>query len=132
TAKFSNYSVTSGEDIAKLTLSRNINGSDFQFTQTRGTTLFANESESSSADNNTARVYVTASGNGTVSGGGIYPLLSQVIVTATPKGSAKFKGWSYNGSNDIISTSQSYTFTLVQQVDLVAHFENAPSGNDEP
>lgn len=132
TAKFSNYSVANGEDIAKLTLNRNINGSDFQFTQTRGTTLFAGDVDSTSADDNMVRVYVTAVGNGTVSGAGMYPLGSEVAVTATPGSNAKFSGWSYNGSNAIIATAATYKFTLTQQVDLVATFESIPSGNDEP
>lgn len=132
TAKFSNYSVSNGEDIAKLTLSRNINSSDYQFTQTRGTTLFAGEVESATVGENQAQVYVTASGNGSVTGGGIFDIGTQVTVTATPGSNASFSGWKVNGSQTYVSTSATYTFTLQQQTDLIAVFANGPSGNDEP
>lgn len=124
TAKYSNYNVQNGEDIAKLTLTRNINTQDFQFTQTRGTTLFAGETESVEIGANQARVFVTAAGNGTVAGAGIFDLGSTVTVTATPAADNRFLGWRINGSDTIISTSASYSFTLEGTADLVAVFQS--------
>lgn len=124
TAKYTNYNVINGEDIAKLTLTRNINTQDFQFTQTRGTTLFAGETESVEVGANQARVYLTASGNGTVSGAGVFDLGSSVTVTATPAADNRFVGWRLNGSDTIISTTASYTFTLEGMTDLVAVFQS--------
>lgn len=124
TAKYSNYNVRNGEDIAKLTLTRNINTQDYQFTQTRGTTLFAGENESTEVLPNQARVYVTASGNGTVAGAGVFDLGTSVTVTATPAADNRFLGWRINGNDTIISTAASYTFTLEGMTDLVAVFQS--------
>lgn len=124
TAKYSNYNVQNGEDIAKLTLTRNINMQDYQFTQTRGTTLFAGETESVKIGANQARVYVTAAGNGTVAGAGVFDLGTTVTVTATPATDNRFLGWRLNGSNTFISTSASYSFKLEGTADLVAVFQS--------
>lgn len=124
TAKYTNYNVQNGEDIAKLTLTRNISTQDYQFTQTRGTTLFAGESESTEVGANQARVYVTASGNGSVAGAGVFDLGSSVTVTATPATDNRFLGWRINGNDTIISTAASYTFTLEGTTDLVAVFQS--------
>lgn len=124
TAKYSNYNVQNGEDIAKLTLTRNINTQDYQFTQTRGTTLFAGETESTEVLPNQARVYLTAAGNGAVAGAGVFDLGTSVTVTATPAADNRFVGWRLNGNNTIISTSASYTFTLEGMTDLVAVFQS--------
>ena len=124
TAKYSNYNVRNGEDIAKLTLTRNISTQDYQFTQTRGTTLFAGESESVEVGANQARVYLTAAGSGTVAGAGVFDLGTTVTVTATPAADNRFLGWRVNGSNTIISTAASYSFTLEGTTDLVAVFQS--------
>lgn len=121
-AKYADYSVTNGEDVARLVMSRNINYGDYQFTQTRGTTLFAGETQSAQVGDNEARVYVTASGPGTVAGAGVYTLGTQVTVTATPNAGCSFVGWKNNGSDTIISTDASYSFNLVGMADLVAVF----------
>lgn len=122
TAKYSNYSVESGLDIAKLAMSREMSLKDFQFTMTRGTTLFAGESESIEVPEGSARVFVTALGPGSVSGAGVFEIGSQVTVVATPNANKFFRGWKANGSDTIISTSASYTFTLNAQTDLIAVF----------
>lgn len=127
TAKYSNYNVINGEDIARLTLTRKISLQDYQFTQTRGTTLFSGESESVPVGANQARVYLTALGNGTVSGAGVYDINRQITVTATPAENSRFVGWKINGSDTIISTSQSYEFTVEGMTDLVAVFEDVPA-----
>ena len=124
TAKYSNYGVHNAEDIAKLAMTRNISYSDYQFTQTRGTTMFAGENETVHVSANQARVYLTAQGNGQVSGAGIYDLGTQVTVTATPDADNAFVGWKVNGSETIISTNATYTFTLEGMTDLVAVFRS--------
>lgn len=121
-AKYADYSVTNGEDVARLVMARNINYGDYQFTQTRGTTLFAGENQSTQVGDNEGRVYVTASGPGTVAGAGVYTLGTEVTVTATPNAGCSFVGWKENGSEAILSTSTSYTFTLNGMRDLVAVF----------
>lgn len=124
TAKYSNYGVHNAEDIAQLAMSRTISYADYQFTQTRGTTMFAGENETIPVGGNQARVYLTAQGNGQVSGAGVYDLGSQVSVTATPAADNAFVGWKLNGSDTIISTNATYTFTLEGMTDLVAVFRS--------
>lgn len=131
TAKYGNLTINNAEDIAKLVYTRTINTQDFAFTATRGTTLGSSESESESTQAGYARVYVTASGNGTVSGAGSFEIGSQVTVTATPNTGSTFLGWKLNGGNSYISTSASYSFTLQQQTDLVAVFYTADAGEGD-
>ena len=124
TATYSDYSVESGLDIAKLAMSRQLNLNDYQFTKTRGTTLFAGESESIEVPEGSARVFVTALGPGSVSGAGIYEIGTQVTVVATPNSGMFFRGWKANGSDLIVSVDASYTFTLNAQTDLIAVFSD--------
>ena len=121
-ASYSNYAVESGLDIAKLAMSRQLNLKDYQFTMTRGTTLFAGESESVVVPDGSARVFVTALGPGSVSGAGVFVIGSQVTVVATPDSGKYFRGWKANGSDLIVSTDASYTFELTGQTDLIAVF----------
>lgn len=124
TAKYSNYGVRNAEDIAQLAMARSISYADYQFTQTRGTTMFAGENETIPVGGNQARVYLTKQGNGQVSGAGVYDLGTQVSVTATPAADNAFVGWKLNGSDTIISTNATYTFTLEGMTDLVAVFRS--------
>lgn len=127
-AKYNDYNVTNGEDIASLVLLRNLSLSDYQFTQTRGTTMFADESSTVVVPEGSARVFLTASGNGSVSGAGVFVIGSQVTVTATPSSGNRFVGWKPNGDDNYVSTSAEYTFTLQGQEDLIAVFEEIPAG----
>ena len=73
-------------------------------------------------------VYVTVSANdddyGTVTGGGCFlaGTNTSTTVTATPNSCYKFVNWTKNGSQ--MSTNASYTFTVTEDVDLVANFED--------
>lgn len=124
TARYGNLNAQNASDIATLVANRTISFEDYQFTQTRGTTVGHGTSSDTPTPAGQARVFVTALGQGgTVSGGGTFALGSQVTVTATPNSGFYFKGWAYNGSAQIISTDASYTFTLQGQTDLVAMFD---------
>lgn len=124
TARYGNMNVLSASDIATLVANRSISFEDYQFTQTRGTTIGQGSGGDTPTPAGQARVFVTALGQGgTVSGGGTYPIGQQVTVTATPNSGFYFKGWANNGSAQIISTEASYTFTLQGQTDLVAMFD---------
>jgi len=57
---------------------------------------------------------------GTVSGDGLHPYNSEVIVTATPNQHYNFVNWTENGTE--VSTSQEYSFTITDNIDLVANF----------
>lgn len=129
TARYGNLNVTDGTDLAKLVASRSISFTDYQFTQTRGATLGANNQQVAPTEQGKARVFVTALGNGgSVSGGGSFDIGTEVTVVATPNSGYTFVKWVYNGTELTASTSASYTFTLNQQVDLVAIFDG--EGND--
>lgn len=124
TARYGNLNVQSASDLATLVANRSISFEDYQFTQTRGTTIGHGSGGDEPTPTGQARVYVTALGQGgTVSGGGTYPLGQEVTVTATPNSGFHFKGWANNGSAQIISTAARYTFTLQGQTDLVAMFD---------
>lgn len=128
TAQYGNLNVNTATDIADLVTNRRISFMDYQFTQTRGTSANRGSSQSEDVPVGSARVFVTALGNGTVSGGGTFLLGSSVTVVATPTNNATFVGWRNNGQQNYISRQASYTFTLNQQADLVAVFEGG--GND--
>lgn len=128
TAQYGNLNVNTATDIADLVTNRRISYMDYQFTQTRGTSANRGTSQSTDVPVGSARVFVTALGVGTVSGGGTYVLGTSVTVVATPGTNATFVGWRNNGQQNYISRQASYTFTLNQQADLVAVFEGG--GND--
>lgn len=124
TARYGNLNVQSASDIATLVANRTISFEDYQFTQTRGTTIGHGSGGDTPVPEGQARVFVTALGDGgTVSGGGTFPIGSQVTIVATPNSSYTFRGWVKNGTSQIVSTSASYTFTLNGQTDLVATFD---------
>lgn len=127
-ANYGNLTIANGEDVARLVANRTINLTDYQFTQTRGTTLAHDATETQAVGANQARVYVTASGPGTATGAGIFTLGSSVTVTATPNTGANFDGWYKNGVATRLSTQLAYTFNLTGQMDLVARF-SMPQGD---
>lgn len=124
TAQYGNLNVQNATDIARLVATRTISFSDYQFTQTRGTSANSGESQSQDVPVGSARVFVTALGEGgTVSGGGVFEIGTQVTVTATPAAQYAFRAWVKNGTSQVVSTSASYTFTLNEQTDLIAQFD---------
>lgn len=129
-AKYGNYSVESGEDIATLFMNRSLSYSDYRFTRTRGSQILAGETESQSAGPNQSRVFLTASGNGTVSGSGTYDNGDEVTITATPAQGCEFVGWKQNGSNQFVAYSPTLKFSASQLVDYIAVFNdpNSPTG----
>lgn len=123
-ARYGNLNVQSASDIATLVGNRTISFEDYQFTQTRGVTIGQGTGGDTPTPVGQARVFVTALGEGgTVSGGGTFPLGSQVTVVATPANQYAFRAWVKNGTSQVISTSASYTFTLNGQTDLIAQFD---------
>lgn len=129
-AKYSNMQVANAVDVARLTAYRNISTEDFQFTQTRGATMYADQDELTPVPEGSARVFVTAFGDGSVSGGGTYVLGTQVTVTATPNAGYRFAGWRDNTTQQLVSSDAQYTFELQGQVDIVAIFSAILPGSD--
>lgn len=61
------------------------------------------------------------SGGGSVSGAGSYSLGANVTVTAAPSAGFNFVNWTEN--NVVVSTSNTYSFTITGNKTLVANFE---------
>lgn len=122
TANYGNLQVANAVDIARLLATRSVSNSDYQYTETRGATMYANENEIAAVPDGSARVFVTATNGGSVSGGGVYVIGQNATVVATPQSGYVFQGWALNGSVEILSTDLSYTFEVTGQTDLVASF----------
>lgn len=135
-AKYGNMVIPHASDLAKLIVDRTIEAGDVRVTKTRGTELGAGDSQVTPTDPNSARVFLTALGNGSVSGAGTYQIGAEVTCTATPASGATFQGWRANGgSQSFISTANPYTFTIADSstIDLIAVFYTPSStgGNSE-
>lgn len=127
TAAYGNYAVNSGEDIAHLVMSRMLSYNNYRFTRTRGIQLNANELEISSAGPNDVRVFLTPSGEGVVSGYGIYDKGEEVTIQAIPAEGSSFVGWLQNGTSNFVGYSPTLIFDAESLVDLVAVFYNPNS-----
>lgn len=126
TAKYGSYNVANGEDIARLVANRSINASDYKFTKTRGTTLFAGDDESVPVGENQVRIYATATAGGSVSGAGVKTIGDQVTLVATPSDAThRFVKWIANGdaTETALSTNANWTFTASVALDVIAVFE---------
>ena len=128
-AKYGNMQVANAVDVARLTAFRNISTEDFQFTETRGATMYANQNELTPVPEGSARVFVTAFGGGSVSGGGVFVIGENATVSATAQNGYVFVGWKRNGSNEYVSQNASYTFEVEGTTDLVAVFEPEEAGD---
>lgn len=133
-AKYGSYQVQNATDIASLVGTRKLSAADFQFTKTRGATIFAGQEQNTQPSDNQVMVYITAGAGGSVtcnkfSGNrGAVDKGTEVTVTATPNEGYTFNGWYDNGANRV-STSASYMFTANEETDLIARFSsNTPSG----
>lgn len=122
-AEYGNLNVVTASDLARLVATRAISYQDYQFTQTRAITIASDGQAVQPETSGNLRVYVTALGQGgTVSGGGSFAPGSSVTVVATPASGYDFVRWIKNGTNQTVSESASYTFTLQEQTDLIAIF----------
>ena len=129
-AKYGNMIVATADDLAKLLTDRTFAAGEVRLSQTRGLTMLPNQDEVVAVPDGSQRVFVTALGNGTVTGAGTKTVGSSVTVTATAGSGATFTGWRLNGANTYVSTSAEYTFTMPDEtVDLVAVFYT-PDGGD--
>ena len=134
-SKYGSYMVENASDIASLVGSRKLSAGDFQFTKTRGATIFAGEEQNTRPTNNQVMVYLTAGAGGSVScdkfsgSRGAVDKGTEVSVTATPNEGFTFNGWFTNGANTRLSSAPTYKFTANEQTDIIARFNsNTPSG----
>lgn len=124
TARYGELNVVTGSDLAKLVATRSISFTDYQFTQTRGATLGADNQPVSPSEPGKVRVFATALGEGgTVSGAGAYDVGASVTLTATANAGYTFRAWLKNGTNQVLSSSNPWTFNAESQVDAIAAFD---------
>lgn len=132
-ARYSNYSVSTAQDIASLVMTRQLNTGDYQFTKTRGTTIFEGQAENIQASASQVMVYLTASGPGSVACDkfsglrGAVDKGTEITLTATPNSNCRFLGWRKNGTSQTVSTANPYKVTANESVDLVGVFDNPGS-----
>ena len=92
--------------------------------------MYADQSEITPVPEGSARVFVTALGDGSVSGGGVYVVGENATVVATANAGSHFVGWRTQQSTDIISTDATYTFEVEGAADLIAVFaQDLPGQN---
>lgn len=133
-AKYGSYRVQNATDIASLVGTRKLSAGDFQFTKTRGATIFAGEEQNSHPTANQAMIYITAGEGGSVScdkfkgNRGAVDKGTEVTVTATPNEDYTFSGWFINGTQNRVSSAPSYKFTANEQTDLIARFNQNTGG----
>lgn len=123
TAQFGNMRVRNASDLATLVATRAVDFTDYTFTQTRGATWLASEDTMETAEAGKVRLFLTAlATNGTVSGAGSYDIGAQATATATPAQGYEFVEWRLNGTSQVVSTANPYTFTINEDTDLIAIF----------
>lgn len=129
-ATYGNLNVITASDLAKLVATRAISFSDYQFTQTRAITIASDGTAVQPEQAGKVRVYVTALGQGgTVTGGGSFDPGTSCTVEATANSGYTFRAWLKNGTAQVVSTANPYTFAVQEQTDLIAAFD-VSSGND--
>ncbi len=123
-AEYGNLNVVTASDLARLVATRSLSYQDYQFTQTRAITVASDGTAVQPETSGNLRVYVTALGQGgTVTGGGSYAPGTSVTVQATAASGYVFRNWIKNGTSQVVSTANPYTFTVQEQTDLVATFD---------
>ena len=127
-AAFSNMTAPSGEQVAKLIATSAEVAAGTTLSQTVGLTMMEGEDTGDSDDVEHFAVSVTKSGNGSVSGGGRYLAGQTAVVTATPDAEATFVAWHLNSATGaVVSTSAQYSFTVENDISLVAVFLGGPT-----
>lgn len=123
TAHYGELHVVTGSDLARLVATRSISFSDYQFTQTRGATMGANNQPVTPSTPGQVRIFATPLGEGgSVTGSGTYEVGAKVTLQATAKAGYIFNGWLKNGTTQVLSSDNPWKFTAETQLDVVASF----------
>lgn len=129
-AAYANLKSGDAGKLAEILTSRNATLAAITISETKGCVLEVGITSGVTQSSNQARVDLTAQGYGTVAGGGIFEIGSNVTITATATNGATFSGW-FTPQNVLVSSSASYQFTLQDDVALIAKFAGGNS-NDDP
>lgn len=123
TAQYGNLNVVTASDLAKLVATRAISFQDYQFTQTRAVTIQSNGEAVQPSTPGQVRIYATPLGQGgSVTGAGTYETGASVTLTATASQGYTFRAWLKNGTSEVLSTANPWTFNAETQIDAVAAF----------
>lgn len=128
-AAYANLKSGDAGKMAEILTSRLATLEAITISETKGCVLEVGTTQGVTQSANQARVNVTVQGGGTVTGAGLYTIGAQVTLNATPNTGYLFDGW-YNQSNVKVSSSREYSFTLTDNIDLVAKFNYDAS--DDP
>ena len=144
TAKYRNYEVQSGTDVARLFTTRNLSQSDISLTQTRGNTMFSGSNETTSAGDGQFMVYAAAQGNGNIiimngddeltQGASVRVAVAEgtaLTLSAIASGDAEFDGWYSNDgqSSARLSSDEDYAVVVDGNLDLIARFNSGLPGD---
>lgn len=127
-AAYGNMAVPTAEQVAKLLASSSEVAAGTNLTATKGLTMNVGENTGSSDAEEHFVVSVSASGNGSVSGGGSFVAGQMATLRATPDAEASFIAWKKNSaSGEVLSTSATYSFEVTRSVTIVGVFQGGPT-----
>lgn len=130
TAKYGNYNVRNGEDVAALILSRKLSSSDMQVTETTGNILGATDTETVDVPDGSVKIEVFGYGTGKIketSGTTLAKKLtlvktigSSVSLTFVPESNFVFKDWVDEATRNVLSADNPYVFTADRNMSILA------------
>ena len=143
TAKFYNYEITLGNELARLIAQRTIDPNAYALTQTRCSVIYGGHPSNETPAPNKVFIYLNIVGKGSVTiKDGVNEvdmagtnraevgLAHDITLTATPETTQgeiwRFDGWYNNGEQIKFSSANPYQFQIDGQRDIVAKF--VPSG----
>lgn len=125
---YGNMSAPSAEQVAKLITTSYEVASGTSLTKTKGLTMNVGETSGASDDEEHFLVSVSASGNGSVSGGGSFTAGQTCTLRATPDAEASFVAWKRGSSSgEVLSTNATYTFEVDRNITIVGVFQGGPT-----
>lgn len=127
-AAYANLKSGDAGKLAEILTSRSATLAAITISETKGCVLEVGEDSGETIASNMARLTVEKNGIGSVSGGGLYQIGTEVTVVATTNNGSTFEGW-YNNQNVKVSSAASYTFTINDNVRLTAKFNGGQSGD---
>ena len=127
-AMYGNMQAPTAEEVAKLFTSSSEAASGTTLMKTKGLTMNVGETSGSSDSEEHFLVSVTASGNGSVSGGGSYVAGQMATLQATPDAEASFVAWKRgSASGATLSTNANYSFEVTESITIVGVFQGGPT-----
>lgn len=120
-AAYANLKSGDAGKLAEILTSRSATLAAVTISETKGAVMEVGVNSAVTLGDNQAIVRLNASGNGTVSGGGVFTIGSEVTITAVPAEDWTFAGW-YDANNQQISANATHTFVLRDNITLTAKF----------